>query len=481
MRFISRRKVKIMFVIIIFIFIDLFIIKEMVGINYNDNTIRLISIIASLELISSFIMWKKLTGEYMSPFLIVYFVAVMFGIGQCFCWALGIDMGEIDLLQYTPRINKLYVGEALQYSLVGLLFFFEGSVWTYNKNVARIKYYNICDDNIGLKTVKIVSTILLIISLPCVCMNYMKIIPAVLAKGYLGYYSSVLEYSQMGQFIPLLAGWFPIALLMKYAIHISRNVVYAKIDVLVLVIYIVIVLFIGGRSGAVLVVLAFLLTKHYFGMPITKKKIIPVGIVGYCGMGILSAIASTRNQVNRTIISVFSAFSMTSVVGSLIGELGWSMSSLAWTMLLISANGRFRLGESYLYALTAAIPNLGFWKTHPALKANLGDWMQQELGRTSGLGYTFIAESFANFSWFGLLIMFIWGVIIGSILNSVTYKTAKKDYKKVFVVIMLISTVLKAFVRSSFSAVMRQLFFTVLLIYLMMLIVEKYIKKKERE
>lgn len=67
-----------------------------------DVGIRFISIVSSLELISTFIMWKKLTGEYISPFLIVYFVAVMFGIGQCFCWALGINMGEMDLLQYIP-------------------------------------------------------------------------------------------------------------------------------------------------------------------------------------------------------------------------------------------------------------------------------------------------------------------------------------------------------------------------------------------
>ena len=70
-------------------------------------------------------------------------------------------------------------------------------------------------------------------------------------------------------------------------------------------------------------------------------------------------------------------------------------------------------------------------------------------------------------------------MIIGKILNSVTIESATKDYKKAFVVIMLISTVLKAFVRSSFSAVMRQLFFTVLLIYFMMLMMENYLKRKE--
>ena len=220
MRFMSRRKLKIMSVIVIFIFIDL-LLKEIVGVNYNDDTIRFVSIVSSFELISTFIMWKKLTGECISPFLIVYFVAVMFGVGQCFCWAFGVDMGELDLLQYIPRINKLYIGESLQYSLVGLLLFFVGSVWTYKENAVRIKHYDMCDDIMGLKTIGAVSTILLIVSIPCVFINYIRIIPTVLTTGYLGYYTSVSEYSQMGQFILLLASWFPIALLMIYAIHVS--------------------------------------------------------------------------------------------------------------------------------------------------------------------------------------------------------------------------------------------------------------------
>ena len=51
MRFMSRKKFKIMSVIMVYIFIDLFILKEMIAINYDDNTIRFISIVSSFELI----------------------------------------------------------------------------------------------------------------------------------------------------------------------------------------------------------------------------------------------------------------------------------------------------------------------------------------------------------------------------------------------------------------------------------------------
>lgn len=67
-----------------------------------------------------------------------------------------------------------------------------------NENAVPIKHSDMCDDNIGLKINRTVSTILLIVSVPCVFINYMRIIPTVLAKGYLGYYTSVSEYSQMG-------------------------------------------------------------------------------------------------------------------------------------------------------------------------------------------------------------------------------------------------------------------------------------------
>lgn len=155
--------------------------------------------------------------------------------------------------------------------------------------------------------------------------------------------------------------------------------------------------------------------------------------------------------------------SFSSVLGDFIGELGWSMSSLVWTMHL--TGNTFRKGTSYLFAFTAIIPNLGFWKEHPAaLYSNLGEWMQKELGRTTGLGYTFVAETYINFWWYGLIVMFLFGCIASRLLSGINKENAKYNIKITFVIIMFFTCVLKSFVRSSFSAIMRPMIFTVLVL-----------------
>lgn len=433
--------------------------------NYTPQEIRVISWIAIVEVLITLVLWKKMTGELLSPFLVVFFSTVFFSMGQIFGWGLGLNMGDHDLQTYIPEIGMHYVGESLVYTLDGIILFLLGATISYTgTHRVGLMTEDSEKNEIDKEAIKIVSTILLIISIPAFLINSRNVLSAVRVGGYSEMYTELNSYSQMEQFLPLLSGWLPIALLMKYAIYCKSKRDYTYISLVGLGIYIFFNLFLGGRSGVVMIVLAFLTTKHFLGTPFTKKTVIPCVIIGYFGIGLLDAIRRIRMLAGRGLFDVLSAFDASSVVGSIIGEIGWSMSSLAWTMRLISEGEPFRYGTSYLYAITAIIPNLGFWREHPAVKANLGLWMQNNLGRTSGLGYTFVAETYINFAWWGLIVMLILGYGLGKIMGSVTKETAKYNYKATFFLIMLISVLLKPFVRSSFSAIMRQLVFTVILI-----------------
>lgn len=433
--------------------------------SYTSQEITFISWIAIIELVTVMICWRKMTNEILSPFVMVILASILFGMGQIFGWAFKLDMDYLDLQTYIPAIGMHYVGDSLIYSLDGIILFILGGAISYTgKNRASINLEDTEKNEIDKIAIKTVSTLLLIVSIPAFIINIWNVLPAVLTGGYSELYTELNSYSQAGQFIPLLAGWLPIALLMKYALYNTTRKDYSNAAVIGIGVYIVINLFLGARSGAVMLALAFIITKQYLGTPFTKNKVIPVGIAGYFGMGILNAVKDVRLMANRNLMSVLGAFSLSSVIGSFLGELGWSMSSLSWTMRLLDNGSYYRHGESYLYAFTAIIPNLGFWTEHPAVKANLGHWMQSSLGRTTGLGYTFIAETYANFAWGGLIMMFIFGFILGKIMTSVTRDTAKYNYKATLILVMIISILLKSFVRSSFSAIMRQLVFTVILI-----------------
>ena len=483
MRKIPAAKFHLCIMLMVFSIFNLFLMLHFVNDtrNYTSQEIFVISWIAIIEIAVSMILWKKMAKELLSPFTVVFFTTVVFGIGQVFGWALGMDMDYYDLQTYIPTIGMHYVGDSLLYSLDGIILFLMGGAIAYtgvHRPGLMIKETE--KNKIDKEAMRLVSTFLLLVSVPAFLLNSRNVLGAVLMSGYSGMYTELNSYSQAEQFLPLLAGWLPIALLMKYALHCNTRKDYSNLAVIGMVIYIALNLFLGARSGVVMLALAFLITKHFLGTPFTKRKVIPTAIIGYIGIGFLNAVRNIRLMSNRSILDVLDAFSVSSVIGSFIGELGWSMSSLAWTMRLIHAGEPFRYGTSYLYAITAIIPNLGFWKEHPAVKANLGRWMQSLLGRTTGLGYTFIAETYANFAWFGLIAMFFFGVLLGKIMGSVTRDTAKYNYKATMVMIMIISVLLKSFVRSTFSSIMRQLVFTVILITTMISLTAKHIANRQK-
>lgn len=443
---------------------------------YTEENMRIISIIAVCEFMVMSISWVKFTNEVCSPFFIMFVVIYVFCMGQTICWAFNLDMGDMDLQKYIPRLNQHYLGDGLLYTLNGIVLFLLGAVITYIERGKRIESIQTEKNIRTFIAIKNLSTILIVVSIPCVIINLWNVLPAVIMGGYSELYMELNSYSKMGQFVPLIASWFPIALLMKYAVYAEARPSVSRLSAYILWVYIAINLFIGGRSGAVMMVLAFLITKQYLVSPIKSKMILPAFVGGYTFIGLLNAIADVRLKANRTVMDIISAIfvSGSSVIGEFIGELGWSMSSLVWTMDLTGQ--AFRKGTSYLFAFTAIIPNLGFWSKHPAaIYSNLGDWMQKELGRTTGLGYTFVAETYINFWWFGLVVMFIFGCLASRLLSGINKYNARYNIKKVFIIVMFFASVLKSFVRSSFSSIMRPLVFTVLFLTICITIMESRI------
>ncbi len=478
---ISRKKAYALLTLIGICLINLFLTLHYVDGTrvYTADDLRVISIVAVLELGAASYAWFKMSKEICSPFFIMFIAASLFCVGQTIGWALGLNMGDLDLLIYIPYIDKHYLGDSLLYSLNAMILFLFGGVCAFGTSKRFVRTMPTAQNSLDFSSVKVLSTFILIVSIPCVIINLWNILPAVFRGGYWEFYSEIDSYSKTGQFIPLLAGWFPIALLMKYAIHIDRNPVISRLSLVFLFAYIAVNLYIGGRSGAVMMLLAFIITKQYLGKPIKKKMILPAAAGGYLFVGILNTIADIRLSSNRSMADIFSSLTMSisSTLGDFIGELGWSMSSLAWTMELTGTS--FRWGTSYWYAFTAIIPNLGFWTVHPAtLYSNLGEWMQETLGRSSGLGYTFVAETYANFSWFGLALMFLFGFIISRLLTPINRQNARYNFKYTIVIIMIFTAVLKPFIRSSFSAIMRPTVFTVLLLGAAITIVGQVLGKK---
>ena len=109
---------------------------------------------------------------------------------------------------------------------------------------------------------------------------------------------------------------------------------------------------------------------------------------------------------------------------SALSEIGQSMSTVSYTLDLVPAVRPFDLGASYVYAVIAVIPNVG-WDVHPTMAhGTLSTWLVRTVepttaARGGGLGYSFIAEAYENFGWTGVpMVMIALGWVAGRLSSA---------------------------------------------------------------
>jgi oligosaccharide repeat unit polymerase len=91
---------------------------------------------------------------------------------------------------------------------------------------------------------------------------------------------------------------------------------------------------------------------------------------------------------------------------AILSEMGTSMQTVAHTLELVPSTRPFDWGIGYLYGLGTILPNL-FGGVHPAIqRGTASEWLVRlvapwEVEQGGGLGYSFIAEAYLNFSWVG--------------------------------------------------------------------------------
>lgn len=150
---------------------------------------------------------------------------------------------------------------------------------------------------------------------------------------------------------------------------------------------------------------------------------------------------------------------------STISEMGWTMFCTIKTLEYYPNTKDYHYGLSYLGDALVVVPNMGMWKEHPSDKLSSALWLQEKVGFTSGIGYSMPAEAYANFGWFGLVIM----VLIG-LLYTKMYDRTSSDMVKIDPLMVIIGLVFLWFtistVRNSLQTFVRALFYYIIPMYL---------------
>lgn len=185
--------------------------------------------------------------------------------------------------------------------------------------------------------------------------------------------------------------------------------------------------FLGGRGAAAtgLVAYVWLYSRTIRPVP-AKLLIVPALLLGFVVFPLVRAVRDTRGLDRASVDYVTDAWSaIDNPVVDSVAEMGYSMSTVAYTVELVPTARPLDGGVSYLYALLAGFPNVG-WSVHPTMAhGTLSAWlvhtvMPDTAAHGGGLGYSFIAEAYENFGWFGApLVLFGTGWIVGRLSEAV--------------------------------------------------------------
>jgi oligosaccharide repeat unit polymerase len=169
----------------------------------------------------------------------------------------------------------------------------------------------------------------------------------------------------------------------------------------------------GSRGPAAMAIISFgwLYERSIRRLP--RLALLGLGISLLFAFGVVGTIRNTPGfSQDRLVGQAFG--SEDNPLISAVSEMGGSLATVAHTIRLFPEIRPFDGGASYAFALSTIIPNVG-WDVHPAIAHGLlSDWLINTVDPAAaraggGLGYSFIAEAYANFGWYGItpLMMFL--------------------------------------------------------------------------
>jgi oligosaccharide repeat unit polymerase len=168
---------------------------------------------------------------------------------------------------------------------------------------------------------------------------------------------------------------------------------------------------------------------------------------------------------------------------TILSEMGGSIQTIAYTIDLVPSMRDFDMGGSYYYALLTAFPNL-FWEVHPSIAhGTLSNWLVQMVDPTTagsggGYGFSFIAEAYLNFGWFGAAVVLgLMGFLFGRL---VLWASRSSDPAKLAMVASFTGLVL-LFARGESNLVVRALLWYALMPYLLVYGLTLFMRPKSHD
>lgn len=430
--------------------------------NYDIASLRILGSFSLFQLVYIILSWHGLTKSYFDAYIVFILACYSFNLGQPILEVFSaVAEARSIITHYHIDLNTYAYATYISTYFIGA--FHIGAILAANR-VTLIKSHpsNFNTYTLKLKAIFQIAAFFAVISFPGYIFNTIVNMVISATEGYGAVYA---EGSGRVKILQLIGDYYAPAMICLYFSSTGLK----RYRVLILSIIIITIffppLFIGGRSNAV-IILAVLAIIYISFHNIKKKQIILLGTGGYIILVIFAAIAGNRGNNNRNLESFLSPdeekgnpalFTLT--------EMGGSIQPLIHCLEIIPRYQDYRYGESYLYATTTIIPNVGFWEVHPATKkANLGNWLRDYLNLNYGPGFSIVAEAYYNFGLWGFLMMIILGFTLTKFFSDANKNNFYDRPIKYIMAIVLLWLTIKM-VRNSFEFAIRAVVYYYLPMY----------------
>lgn len=445
----------------IIILLALSLCYELIGLYIDQPTIQSLGMMGwfgIVQLIYSVRSWLKRGNQLISPYIIFLFSLYIFSYGQSFLWAFNLDFDRTLIDFYGITEEDIFDAQVL--TLIMLAFFHIGATYfmiyrkenTHKTIVRRESVYRL----------KVAGWFLFVISVGPYVSETIQDMLLSMTKGY----GAIFGEGKVGldNLSGFLAEYFMPSVICLFIAY-KGNKLMMLLIVIILLANVVVLLLTGGRSNAVIILSLLVVLFNYLVKRFTKKWLIVGTLSVFIILQLLSYVASVRTEEGRSASFEGIKFENNAAVDA-VAEMGSSMFCLIKTKDLVPSKEPYRYGKSYAYAFTTIIPNLNFWKIHPAKKeSNLSEWLTETLDLDYGTGFSMCAEAFANFGYMGFIVFFFWGWFLASIFGKIEISMRTRNYALMAFLLILFWYFLKL-PRNNFINLVRPLFYVAGPIYL---------------
>jgi hypothetical protein len=400
---------------------------SLAGLINLDGSVYPASLLLVTVVAWNFCAWRLAGRDWFEPYTLFLMSATLFNAGQVILEVCNLNNNGILGGKFSPESTT----RAVYLVALGLASFHFGAVVALKPKhkgasecVAKDVYAA------ELAGLRLVGYICAAVSVVPVIVVLHDTVTTAIARGYGGLFGRSREELIPGPVLALASFFIPGAIFLIAGNRDKRGP--AALAGLLVAAYSGAMLYAGSRGPAVMFLVAAVWLYQRSPHRLPNMVIVIAGMALLLTFPLIATLRNVPGARDSPIAALTGAFArQDSPVVAAVSEMGASLSTVAYTVDLVPTVRPFDYGVSYGYAVSTLFPNVG-WDVHPAIAHGLwADWLIKVVDPSlakvgGGLGYSFIAEAFGNFGWYGaapalavigylLMRLFLWGGETGDI------------------------------------------------------------------